>query len=76
MNALRSEFYPTTTTTTEGGASSGKRSMEFNANVINDTLAATRASASWKAGVQAGAEKTLNFFVEYRVLTSGFRRPA
>jgi len=41
------QFQPMTTSA--GGASSGTQLVELNARVIEDILAATRASASWKA---------------------------
>ena len=46
------QFQPATTSA--GGPSSGERTLELNASVVADILAATRASASWKACVEEG----------------------
>ncbi len=40
--------------TSAGGPSSGGRTLELNASVVADILAATQASASWKACMEEG----------------------
>ncbi len=44
--------------TTAGGPSSGGYSLELNASVVTDILAATRNSASWKACEEEGRSWT------------------
>jgi hypothetical protein len=51
-----SQFQPATAGT--GGASSGGRAVPLNAGVIEQILAATRASASWKACMEEGTRWT------------------
>ena len=52
----RTQFPPATAGT--GGASSGGRTVSLNAGVIEQILAATRASASWKACMEEGTRWT------------------